>query len=220
MLKSGAKGGRVWVNMNQNSQKNFLKQKRNSVMQDQLKVYNNFFELVEQVLHSRIVADAVWKYRWDRVAKTGEGNSIITFSQVALENFTIQQLWKLFDKKNSVFNVWYVAENLPYPKLLIWLNKNIKNVKLDLDLISEWRHIAVGHRSEVMHFISEQYQDKFKEGRLSEKRLQDFLFNFLSHMKFEIQHIPVEKTLEELRIAMDAFEHYIRSSIKEVYKEI
>lgn len=194
------------------------KQRKERITQDQLRVYEDILSLVEQALHARIISDVVWKYRWERVARTGFGNSIISFSHIALENFSIQQLWKLFDTKNSVFHVWYVADCLSRPALSEWLEKNIQTIQKDINLISEWRHVMVGHRAEVGYFAPEEYQKKFTDARSSEKRMQGLLLNFLCQIKFETQRIPITQTMEGLQFGLASFEAHIKKEIPSVYK--
>lgn len=199
--------------------KTIAQRRKNDIMQDQMRVYSDLLALVEQALHARIIADALWKYRWDRVARTGVGNSVVSFSQVALENFAVLQLWKLFDSQ-SVFNVWYVAEYLPHPALSKWLENNFARVKSDVKLIEEWRGSAVAHRGAVVHYASDEYEKKFTEGRISEKRLHDFLLEFLCQIKFEMQRVPIEQTMEEFRLGLEGFEHHVNKCMKEIFKEI
>jgi hypothetical protein len=195
-------------------------QSRENIMQDQLRVYSKLFSLVEQALHARIVSDAMWRYRWERVGRTRAGNSVISFSQVALENFAVQQLWKMFDRKNSVFHVWYVAECLPHPSLLKWVDDNVARIQKDVKLINEWRHVVVAHRGEVSHYASGEYDKKFTEGRASEKRMQDFLLDFLCQIKFEMQGIPVKKTMEGLKGGLTGFGEFIRNQMTETFKDL
>lgn len=203
-----------------NQTKRVVKHRKEGILQDQMGVYGGLLALVEEALHARIISDAVWKYRWERVARAGVGNSIVSFSQVALENFTIQQLWKLFDQKNSVFNIWYIAEHLPHPALLKWLESNIKKIQNDIGLISEWRHVMVGHRAEAGYFAPDEYQKKFTDARSSEKRMQDFLLDFLCQIKFETQRIPIEQTMEGLRFGLMGFESHIKNGMAEIFKDL
>jgi len=206
--------------MNKNQAKSIAERKRSNIMQDQMRVYSDLLSLVEDVLHARIVTDAMWKFKHKRGAKTGFHNPVITFSHVALENFTVQQLCKLFDRKNSVFHVWDVAECLPHPALSAWLEENHKKVMGDEKLIQEWWGTAIKHRGAVAHFASDEYQKKFTEGRTSEKRLHDFLLEFLCQIKFEMQRIPIEKTMEEFRLRLKIFEDHVKLCMNEIYKEI
>ncbi|MBI2610081.1 hypothetical protein HYW53_02805 [Candidatus Giovannonibacteria bacterium] len=195
-----------------------VKQRKNEIFRDQEKLYSRFSELVEQVIHARIIADAMWKFRHDRGIKTGFGNSVISFSHVALENFVVLQLFKLFDRKYSVFNVWDVAQNLTHPNLLIWLEEKFVTIKKDFDLISEWRHVIVGHRGETGYFVSEEFEKKFTEARISEKRLRDFLLEFLCQIKFEMQRIKTRKTMEGFNFRIDSFGSYIKKEMAETFK--
>lgn len=203
-----------------NQVKKLAKQRKENIVQDQLRVYSELFSLVEQALHARIVSDAMWRYRRELRGRTMAGNSVIAFSQVALENFTVQQLWKLFDRKNSVFHVWYVAECLPHPLLLRWVDDNVAKIENDVKLINEWRHVVVAHRGEVSHYAPDEYDKKFTEGRTSEKRMQDFLLDFLCQIKFQVQGISVTKTREELKGGLAGFENFIKNQMTETFKEL
>ena len=77
--------------------------RKEDLVKDPLRLYDKIFELVEQSLHARIVADLVYKYRWERVSRVGRGNSLISFSAVALENFAIQQIWKRYKISTYAF---------------------------------------------------------------------------------------------------------------------
>ncbi len=188
-------------------------------LEDQPKLYSRFSELVEQALHARIIADAMWKFRHERGFRTGFNNSIVSFCHVALENFAAQQLWKLFDEAHSVLNVYYVVEHMRYLSLATWFKENLAKIKQDVDLISEWRHGIVGHRGKVGYFVPNEYEKKFDDARSSEKRMQDFLLAFLCQIKLEMQRVPVEKTLEELQLRLSSFEEHIKRDMSELFEQ-
>lgn len=196
--------------------KKIAKLKERNLINDRELCYLKLRELVEEILRARIIADAIWKHKLERAVQTGFHNPIISFSQVALENFTVQQLWKLFDRK-SVFNVWYVAEHLS-PTLVMWLKKDMALIENDRKLIEEWRHIVIGHRSLVGYFAPDEHQKKFINARTSEKRLQNFLLDFLCQIKFETQQISLQQTMEELNFRLTSFEDHIKSEMPKVFK--
>jgi len=200
--------------------KTIIKKRKDNIIQDPEKAYFKLLELVEQAMHARIIADAIWKYCWDRVSRTGGQNLVVRFSQVALDNFTVLQLWKLFDRK-SVFHVWDVAEYLNKPNLTAWLNNKIaeKQIQEDIKIIDEWRHVAIGHRSEVGYFAPDVHEKKFTTGRSSEKRLHDFLLDFLCQIRLELRQTPVAETMEGLRMGLMGFEAHIKNEMKKVFKD-
>lgn len=200
--------------------KKIIEKRKEDIKYEPETVYYKLLELVEQAIHARIIADEIWKYYWNQVSLTGEQNLVVRFSQVALDNFTVLQLWKLFDRKRSVFHVWEVAENLGKPALTAWLNKKIaeKQLQEDIKIIDEWRHNAIGHRSEAGYYAPDEHQKKFTEGRTSEKRLQDFLLEFLGRIRQELRQIPAAETTEGLRMGIAGFEHYVKNDMKKVFK--
>lgn len=201
--------------------KTIIKKRKDDILRNPETVYYKLLELVEQAIHARIVTDAIWKYRWEQIARTGIFNTIVTFSHVALENFTVLQLWKLFDQKNSVFHVWDAAKYLNKPTLTAWLNNKIteKQIQEDIKIIDEWRHVAIGHRSEVGYYAPDEHQKKFITGRSSEKRLQDFLLDFLCQIRLETQKVSINQTMEGLRIGIMRFEAHIKNEMKKIFKD-
>lgn len=191
---------------------------KDEIIQNQEKIYYKFLLLVEQALHIRIIANEMWKYRWDRVAKTGLFNDIISFSYVALENFAVQELWKLFDQKNSVFHVWYIIKYIKNRLLEKWFRERVKEIQKDINLIGEWRHNVIGHRGEVGYFAPDEYQKKFSAARLSEAQLGDFLIDFLSQIKFEINKIPARQTKKELQMGLKFFENRMKREIIKTFE--
>lgn len=202
-----------------NQIKTIIKKRKDDILRDPEKVYYKFLELVEQARNARIISDAVWKYHMEQIRRIGEIKDVINYSRLALENFAVLQLWKLFDEKNSVMNIWDVAECLNKPVLTAWLKVNIKKIKDDINLISEWRGDAVGHRGEAGYYAPDIREIKFTTARVSEKRLHDFLLKFLCQIRFEMQQIPVERTREELKFSLVGFEAHIKKEMAEIFKD-
>ena len=92
------------------------------VLADQVKVYSEIHEIIMQAFRVGMVRDSIRDFRYLRASKMKEYNEVMSQSHVALENHAISQIWKLFDKTNSVFNVWYVVKNMPHKELFTWLD--------------------------------------------------------------------------------------------------
>lgn len=199
--------------------KTIIKKRKDDVMRNPETIYYKFLELVEQARNARTISDAVRKLHSGRVSRSGVINDVVNYSRVALENFAVLQLWKLFDRKNSEFHVWQVAEYLNNPALTEWLEANIKKIQKDIDLISEWRGDAIGHRGEAGYYAPDIREIKFTTARVSEKRLHDFLFEFLCQIRFETRQILVEHTMEELKFGLLGFESHIRNEMAKVFKD-
>jgi hypothetical protein len=187
-----------------------LKKRVANVTEDQLKVYEHTKELVLQAFHSCMVRDIVKENRYKRAAEKRSYNAINSFSHVALENYALLQLWKLFDEKNSVFNVRYAVEHMPHPALKSWFTKEIGLIKNDIEYVCAWRHNFVGHRSEIVHFAPEEFQKAFSGVTDSEPRVKEFLLNLLCKMKLEMQGIPMEKTMVELCLELQGYATFLQ----------
>lgn len=111
-----------------NQVKNKIKEVKDNINKDPREVYFRFFNLVEQAINARIIADLFWKYHTELIYHSGEIKNITNYSRVALENFAVLEIWKLFDKKNSVFHIWDVAKYLNDSNLNNWLESNYKRI--------------------------------------------------------------------------------------------
>ncbi|MBU2579633.1 hypothetical protein KKF19_01575 [Patescibacteria group bacterium] len=197
-----------------------LKNKIDLITNNPVRIYKEAHELIMQAFHSSMIRDKMRDYRYKRASKRKEYNAITSFSHVALENYAILQLWKLFDKNNSVFNVWYIVKNIPNKDLKSWFNVEIKKIQEDIDYISAWRHNFVGHRSEIGYFSPEEFEEKFKNIKGSESRLKQFLLFFLCQIKFEMQRIPIHQTKEELAKQLKGYAVFINKEKVKVLKSI
>ncbi len=199
--------------------KELIKRRVASTISDQNKIYKQVYDLVMQAFHVCMVRDVVKDYRYKRASKHKEYNAINSFSHVALENYAILQLWKLFDK-GSALNVHSVVDNMPHPELKKWFKVEIGKIKSDIDYISAWRGNFVGHRSEIALFAPEEFEEKFKDIRNSEPRIKEFLLNLLCRMKFEMHRIETHKTMEELSVGLKGFAELLQRDKDKVLKEI
>jgi len=196
--------------------KKIWEEKEQSIIQDQVGLYNQAQELILKAIHVCIIRDVMKEYRFGRAEKFREYNVVTTFSHVALENLAIQQLWKLFDKKKSVFHVWYVVKYMPHPKLKYWFKEQIKIIKPDIEYLSAWRNNFVAHWSKIAHFTPAEFEKKFEKVRGSEKRIKKFLLNLLCQMKFEMHRNSKE---EQMKVFLDGLEDY-RSFVENARDEI
>jgi hypothetical protein len=201
------------------SVKKIIEERVESITGDQLTVYNQAHELVMQAFHACMVRDVIKEYRYQRAEKVRSYNAINTLSHVALENYALLQLWKLFDQKNSVFHVWYAVQHLPHKNLQVWLDEQIKLIEKDINNLSAWRHGFVGHRSEIAHFAPEEFEEKFKDTRGGEDRIKSFLLFLLCQMKFEIYRIEIHKTMEGLSLELRGYAEFLQKEKNEVLKQ-
>lgn len=201
--------------------KKVIEKSRNNFKQNPQAVYFKFWALVEQARNARIISDAIWKYHGQLIYHKGEINNVTNYSRVALENFAVSELWKLFDKK-SAFNIWEVTELLNKPSLSTWLETNFKKVESDKELVHEWRGDAIGHRGKAGFYAQEMRVVKFKNGRVSEQRLRNFLVDFLSHIFQELFGTDISDATNaklEMRASENNFKKDIEKEMKEIFKE-
>lgn len=190
------------------------RQKLKAIEGNQMNIYSEAFELIHQALYACIVRGVIKEDRYRRAEARKEYNVIMSMSHVALENYAIQQLWKLFDKKNSVFNVWHIVENMPHPDLKTWFQGEIEKLKDDIVHLSVCRHNMVGHRSAIYHLTPQEFDKKFSNWFEREERLKTFLIDLLCQMKFEMQRVQTQKTKDELVTDLKNYKRYI-ISVKE-----
>lgn len=201
-----------------NQIKKKLKEAKDNFKQNPREVYFKFFSLVEQARNARVVADAVWRCHMQLIYHTGEIKNVTNYSRVALENFAVSELWKLYDKKNSVFHIWDVAGYLNNPILSKWLDINFKKIQSDVDLISEWRHDAIGHRGEAGYYTPNLRQPKFSTARVSEQKLRDFLVDFLCQIDRELWGTDIEDIKQGMRASKNSFKQQVEKEMKETFK--
>jgi len=194
--------------------------KEKSVQDDQTSLYSQFEDLVLQALYSCIVRDAVKEYRYQRAEALQKYNAIATFSHVALENYALLQLWKLFDRQSSTMHVWYVAKHMPHPELTTWFDARVNDLKSDIKYLSAWRHNFVGHRSAVGHFAPNEFDHIFKNERGNEERVRQFLLDFLCEMKFHMYRTSREEQsliFKEILIGYRRFAEGDRDEVMQKY---
>jgi len=192
--------------------------KTGKIEKDQTKLYLKAFDLIHEALHACIVRDLVKEFRYERAERLRTYNVIATFSHVALENYAIQQLWKLFDKNNSVFNVWHVVENMPHPGLKEWFKVEINKIKGSLRNLEVWRQNFVGHRSEEGHLVPNEIEQKFPNRNQHEIILKDFLIDLLCQMKFEMQGKPTENTKKNLLEGLQGYKRFVIDDKGKIFK--
>jgi len=188
--------------------------KAKSIEEDQEKLYIQILDLTRQAFHVSIVRDVIKEYRFKREEAKKEYNLVMTISHVALANYSLQQFWKLFDKK-SVFNVWHVVKNMPHPNLKVWFEKEIVNIQDDLENIEVLRHNLVSHRSEGGHIERTKFDKDFFKGVDHEARIKDFLIELISQIKFEMKGASVNETKKKF---LEGLESYKRLVVKEQEK--
>jgi len=199
--------------------KKLIKNKIEEITKNQVEIYRQTHELIMPAFHACMARDVIKDYRYQRESKTRSYNIINSFSHVALENYALLQLWKLFDKENSDVHVYWAMEHMPHQSLKDWFDIEINKIKQDINYLSAWRHNFVGHRTEIAHFAPEEFEKKFKGFRGSEDRIKSFLLFFLCRMKFEMQQIEVHKTMEELSLQLKGFAEFLHKEKEDVLKQ-
>lgn len=192
--------------------------KEESIKSDQISLYSQFENLVLQALYSCIVRDVMKEYRHRRAETLREYNTIATFSHVALENYALLQLWKLFDKENSTMHVWYVMEHIPHPDLKTWFDVRIKKLRSDIKYLSAWRGNFVGHRSAIGHFAPREFNKIFENEQDNEERVRQFLLDFLCEMRFQIHRTSREEQMQIFREVLIDYRRLVESNRDEMLK--
>lgn len=198
--------------------KKAIKDRSETITNNQLKVYKKIYKLIMQSFHASMVRDVMRDYRYLKATKTKSYNAINSFSHVALENYVILQLWKLFDKKNSVFHVWDVVNYISHKSLKSWFNIEIKKIDKDIRCFSAWRGSFTSHRSKIGYFAPKEFEKKFKDLRKSEQNLRSFLLLFLCKIKFEMQQIEIHKTMKKLYLELQEYSKFLQSEKSKVLK--
>lgn len=187
---------------------NIWRNREMSIRGDQIALYSQTEELVLQAMYACIVRDVMREYRYRRAETLRKYNVVATFSHVALANYALQQLWKLFDRKNSTLHVWYIVKHMPHPDLKVWFNWRIQELEPDIKYLSTWRGNAVAHRSAIGLFAPKEFEKKFEGQRGSEERIRQFLLDFLCEMRFQMYRTSGE---EQMRIFKEILTDYRRS---------
>lgn len=177
---------------------------RNKIIKDPLKVYEEIHKLIIQAFYVEFVRQKTKERRYKlRVAKNR--NSIDFFSHVALENYSIIQLWKLFDHK-SIFNTREVIKYVPYTDLKSWFDEEIKSIAGDIKNLDIWRHNFVGHRLEFGYFAPEVFERRFKNiNEIINQKIQPFLIMFLFKLRSEVKNITFQTSISEIMKELSEF---------------
>lgn len=187
-----------------------------SVQSDQVSLCSQFEDLVFQALNTCIARNIMKEYRYRRAETLRKYNTVATFSHVALENYALLQLWKLFDKENSTMHVWYAVEHLPHPDLRTWFDARIQELEPDIKYLSAWRHNAVGHRSAIGHFAPRELDKKFEGEQDNEERVRQFLLDFLCEMRFQIYRTPREEQMRIFREVLASYRRLVENDRDEI----
>ena len=187
-----------------------------SIREDQVSLYSQFEELALQALYACIVRDVMKEYRYRRAETLRKYNTITTFSHVALANYALQQLWKLFDQNNSTMHVWYVVEYMPHSDLKAWFVRCIKELELDIKYLSTWRGNASAHRSAIGHFAPQELDRKFEGEQDNEGRIRQFLLDFLCEMRFQIYRTSRKEQMQIFQEVLVDYRRLVESDCDEV----
>jgi hypothetical protein len=201
---------------NYKQHKRFKKQIENN----QGKLYMQVYDLVHQALHTCVARDIVREFRYDEERKHQTYNSFLIITHIALENYALQQLWKLFDKKNSVFHIWHIVKKMPYPNLQTWLENEINKISEDIENLVAWRNNMVSHRSEIGCLDPQKFEDQFSNRMYHESNIIDFLIRFLAQLKFEMYRISPEKTINKITLELEGYREFIHRDKNKIMKVI
>ena len=202
-----------------NQIKTTWRDKEKSVQSDQVSLYTQTEELVLQALYSCIVRDVMKEYQYQRAEAFRKYNVVATFSHVALANYALQQLWKLFDQENSTMHVWYVVKHMPYLDLKTWFDLRIKELEPDIKYLSAWRHNAVGHRSAIGHFAPREFEKKFEGEQVNEERIRLFLLDFLCEMRFQMYRTSKEEQKQIFREILTDYQKLVENDRDEILQK-
>ncbi|MFH1900042.1 MAG: hypothetical protein ABIJ83_02095 [Patescibacteria group bacterium] len=137
-------------------------------------LFNQYKNLVIDVFKVDYTLEFIKKYRNKR------NNIFSEVTHVALENFYLLLLWKLFDKRGSVsvHGICNIIQNQEFKK---FFDTEIKNIKHEIDAIDKWRNRVICHRDITVHFDPKSFEDKFKTRNKEQdiKKIKIFLFKFL-----------------------------------------
>jgi hypothetical protein len=160
-------------------------------------LFNQYKNLVIDVFKVGYTFEFIKKYRNKR------NNVFSEITHVALENFYLLLLWKLFDKKRSKMSVYGICDKIQNQEFEKFFNTEIKKIKDEIKAISEWRNRVICHRDITVHFDPKSFEDKFKTRNKEQdiKKIKTFLFKFLCHfgpIASPNHTTPAEKVYKEI----------------------
>src|SRR3989344_120582 len=157
-------------------------------------IFNQYKKLVIDVFKVNYTLEFVKKYRHRR------NNTFCEVTHVALENFYLLLLWKLFDKKRSKMSVYDVIQNQEFKN---FFDSEIKKIEDEKKALNDWRNRVVCHYDITVHFDFKHFESKFKtrDRKKDMKKIESFLFKFLCQLASACNpnHIkPIEKVYKEI----------------------
>lgn len=137
-------------------------------------------EIKELIIHNFCIG-----YIQQTVGEIETYNTLLNFSYEALENYSIIQIWKLFDHK-SVGNLQDIVNQVSNPEFSEWFDNQIRLIENDVKNLNIWRHNFVGHQLQSKNKVGA-FQKRFGDVfEIINNKIKPFLFLFLYQTKLVI----------------------------------
>ena len=173
-------------------EKNMKKVEKLKDLGDLNKILNEYKDLVIQIFQIGYIREITKDYRYKRAEKFQSYNAFNTTTHVALENFYLLLLWKMFDETNSKLTVYDIKTETKDRNFIKWFNEKIKEIKKEnkededkeVDILRRWRNKVIGHRDISVHFNHKLIESEFPLNDEKVEKLKFFLLEFLCQLDY------------------------------------
>ncbi len=183
------------------------------------KILREYKDLVVQTFQIGYIRDFVKEYRHKRAEKFKSYNIFNTTTHVALENFYLLLLWKLFDEKRSKMSVYGVSNIVKDQQFKDFFDKEIKQINREVDILNQWRNRIICHRDITVHFNSRHLENKFPLTDEGIKKLKDFLFEFLCQLDFSLHRTKIEELKNKYQKELDSLKTFCFKETQLILKD-
>ena len=180
------------------------------------KILNEYKDLAIQVLQIGYIRNFVKEYRYKRAEKLKGYNIFNTTIHVAMENFYLLLLWKLFDKKRSKLTIYDISDRIQCSKFKQFFNKEIQEIEKEINTLSQWRNRIICHRDISVHFNSNQLEDEFPLDNEEIDKLTNFLFEFWCQLDFSLHRIPIDKLKIQYKKELESLKKFCFKATKDI----
>ena len=126
------------------------------------KIFDEYKKLVIHVFQVDYICKFARNYRYKIAEKSKSYNIFNEITHVALENFYLLLLWKLFDQKRSKMSVYGIYDTIPDKQFKKFFSAEIEKVADEIEALDKWRNRVVCHRDITVHFDHKSFESKFK----------------------------------------------------------
>lgn len=187
-------------------------------LDDLNKILSEYKDLIIQVFQIGYIREIVKDYRYKRAEKFQSYNVFNRTTHVALENFYILLLWKLFDKKRSKMSVYGICDAIADPNFKKFFNNEIHKIKKMVDILGSWRNRIICHRDITVHFSPKLIENNFPLIDEDVEKLKKFLLEFLCQLDFSLHHNEINELRKIYQSVLNDLKNLCHTETEKILK--